>query len=1153
MQNSNASPVRTGFGGTGAISESTDLISYASSQDSRHRSPSEPGSPFSIRSTPGQTAVEAEIEERVPGPSLSPPSSGYPGISRHVPSSDVPSECGRLPPRPSKINTTAMAGPFSNTIESQQAQSRYCRAFKQVRSQMLITSSILEPSRGDEIHSDEPALSATPRATHALPAETQSFIPLPSRAHVRFRVAFNRMRNQMLITSRRVETGSLDRNSFGHRVLRPRSTLVGIKEIPTMLTFATLAISSPQSETTAFSSESKYPCNGSFFDVLRSRLSVALPASDDSCLQSDEGSLQQSAGRACHAVIQAVTDSAEMEGSLAKAQSPSGQEQMSARLAALQIITNTLNRFEQDLEEDTLALAAGQPTSDSRRAGTALFVYNTSMEACFRLGYPDRALEIFERILTHGRQVSRISIDAHTINVVFEGLLRVGEPTTAVNWLLKLREHNQLVKLAGASPDEVEAKLLPEPTDFIVMEILDALVDTLPPCRTTEAQEPLDAVLELLPVVRERMEASSIVLPPALAARVGQILSFGQVLAVQPKSFCAQEVQLPSRRSTPQLKTLSHIDGGRFPTQSAVPQVLPLPPSNVTSVHQSATRTNFAGSRLAVMPANVTIPDLPPLRKIDAGLGRRLEFLLRPKKGRDEGTFIDIKASMAVLRKQIAHGIYPDAAALKDLLMTGGRVNNLQLIREAYAIASVVVSAMERGSEDQSYAWYNIEDAVLSALAHAGDTVAANAHRQRLLEAGQVPSANAYAALIATVKDTTDDSQAARKLFEESRSLGVVPNVYLFNTIISKLSRARKAYPALQLFEEMQKPPYNFRPTSVTYGAIVNACVRGGDAQRAAKYFAEMEADPSFKPRVPPYNTMIQHFTYAVPDRKQALFYYAKMQRAGVQPSAHTYKLLLDLHGTVKPVQPQQMEMIFDRMRNDPGVEINGAHWASLIQSYGTDLKNLDMAIEIYHRAQASGNQDPVALEALMLVFFELQQPALMRQYAEQAIQSSGTRMTAYICNLLIKGYALDSLAAARAIFEQMQDPPAGMAAVGNHSPRVHGAGGVKTRSGVQPTSVSAQKGGATRRGRASIGADIGSSSLQLIYREPSSYESMIRAELFHGHVDRAQRVFNMMETRGFPSALLSRTRVLFDQPCASVLTVAVCTNKSIDAATGPY
>ena len=53
------------------------------------------------------------------------------------------------------------------------------------------------------------------------------------------------------------------------------------------------------------------------------------------------------------------------------------------------------------------------------------------------------------------------------------------------------------------------------------------------------------------------------------------------------------------------------------------------------------------------------------------------------------------------------------------------------------------------------------------------------------------------------------------------------PCVYLFNTIISKLAKARKADFAIQLFHRMKAT--GFTPSSITYGA---ACARVGGGAR---------------------------------------------------------------------------------------------------------------------------------------------------------------------------------------------------------------------------------------------------------------------------------------------------------------------------------
>jgi len=135
-------------------------------------------------------------------------------------------------------------------------------------------------------------------------------------------------------------------------------------------------------------------------------------------------------------------------------------------------------------------------------------------------------------------------------------------------------------------------------------------------------------------------------------------------------------------------------------------------------------------------------------------------------------------------------------------------------------------------------------------FAHTSDVESAYNHRLRVLEYGGAPSADAYGALISCIKDTTDDSANAYTLYHESQIRGVVPNVYLYNTIISKLAKARKADLATKLFSKMKAN--GFLLCSVSYGAVIGACSRIGDVGSAEALFQEMSSQPNFRPRVSP-------------------------------------------------------------------------------------------------------------------------------------------------------------------------------------------------------------------------------------------------------------------------------------------------------------
>jgi len=105
----------------------------------------------------------------------------------------------------------------------------------------------------------------------------------------------------------------------------------------------------------------------------------------------------------------------------------------------------------------------------------------------------------------------------------------------------------------------------------------------------------------------------------------------------------------------------------------------------------------------------------------------------------------------------------------------------------------------------------------------------------------------------------------------------------------------------------------------------------------------------------------------------------------------------------------------------------------------------------------------------------------------------SKIHMTAYIANFLIKGHAAaGGLDEARRVFESLVDPPLGVAAPNNHVP--HGA--------VAPKNVPADA---------------------PVYREPSTWEAMVRAELGSGNRERAVALLERLQTRQYPAAVYNR------------------------------
>ncbi|KAL1747755.1 hypothetical protein HDZ31DRAFT_31244 [Schizophyllum fasciatum] len=448
-------------------------------------------------------------------------------------------------------------------------------------------------------------------------------------------------------------------------------------------------------------------------------------------------------------------------------------------------------------------------------------------------------------------------------------------------------------------------------------------------------------------------------------------------------------------------------------------------------------------------------------------------------------------------------GRLPNAQTTGRLIESCGRARMLDEVRQAYSVAQSIFKVLGNDQQRQMAAWFAVENSMVIAYAHAGDFDTAYQYRQRMIEQGGYPSADAYAALIMQVKDTTDDTSNALALFNESSIGGVRPNLFLYNNIISKLSKARKTDTALELFQAMKEQ--GISPSSVTYGTVISACARVGDIASSELLFDEMEAMPNFRPKAAPYNTMMQLFTMTKPNRERALYYYEKLKQSGAKENEHTWKLLLDVYGNVEPVNREMMEKIKDQLLGGAG-RLTSAQFAALINSYGSAQKNLDEALRLFAtvpQSRLESGHDAIVYEALFNVFVTHKRPDLLGEYMRR-MREGGVRMTAYIANALIKGYSrADDLEAARRIFESLSDPPYGVAAPGNHVAH-------------DVTMVSARTQG--------DGTDA-------VYREPSTWEEMVRAELGAQNRDRVSELLQRLRSRGYPDSVVRRIEGIMSDP----------------------
>ncbi|KAJ2905470.1 hypothetical protein MKZ38_005346 [Zalerion maritima] len=411
-------------------------------------------------------------------------------------------------------------------------------------------------------------------------------------------------------------------------------------------------------------------------------------------------------------------------------------------------------------------------------------------------------------------------------------------------------------------------------------------------------------------------------------------------------------------------------------------------------------------------------------------------------------------------------GRHPRYITYAKMISAAAREGKLDLCHNILAMARTDVPLLPQYAVVR-YGWSSILDAMVGASLTLGKRGQAEQYHQELLEMGATPSANTFGLYITTLKEsakTFDEASEAVKIFHRAKAEGVEPSSFLYNALIGKLGKARRIDDCLFYFAEMRS--LGIKPTSVTYGTIVNALCRVSDEKFAEELFDEMEAMPNYKARPAPYNSMMQFFLTTKRDKTKVLAYHERMKAKGISPTAHTYKLLIDTHATLEPVDMEAAETVLDSLRAS-GQRAEPVHYASLIHARGCVLHDMAGARRVFDKVM--GDSAIPVNACLFQALFE----AMVANHQVTNTGSTlkemrrlGVDLTPYIANTLIHGWAaVKNIGKARSIYD----------AVGRER------------------------------------------------REPSTYEAMTRAYLAVEERDRAKGVVSEMLGRGYPSAVVNK------------------------------
>ncbi|CAG8553366.1 6570_t:CDS:2 [Acaulospora colombiana] len=428
---------------------------------------------------------------------------------------------------------------------------------------------------------------------------------------------------------------------------------------------------------------------------------------------------------------------------------------------------------------------------------------------------------------------------------------------------------------------------------------------------------------------------------------------------------------------------------------------------------------------------------------------------------------IDSIALMKEIRQMLDEGLLPTPEVVSQAIRNLGKGKMLSEAEELYNLALDFFQKL-----DQSVGFHALQWARNSMLiAYACNSRLDDAYRlyDELFESGSKPDANAYADLLVAEGDRDPDEAAtALKLYAEIKQYNIKPTLYFYNVLISKLGKARKYDMVWEAFNEMKAR--KIQPNSITYGALITACTRVKSEERALLVLQEMENSKFFQPRIGPYNTMMQFYTWDLQERDKALKYFDEIRRHQLQPSDHTYKLLIDAYATIEPYDMPSALNVLEQIKQE-GKTPQPTHYASIIYAYGHCQNDVESALRTFNDMQTVHgiHPDQNAYQALFDALIANDRIAEAEEYYDVMITEDVVKSTAYIENLFIRGYGqLGQWERAETVFTNMKDLD-----------------------------------------------DDG--SYRGVPREPSTYEEMVKAYVINGQIEKAKEVASILEKKDFP------------------------------------
>ncbi|KAI8890102.1 hypothetical protein K501DRAFT_169549, partial [Backusella circina FSU 941] len=247
------------------------------------------------------------------------------------------------------------------------------------------------------------------------------------------------------------------------------------------------------------------------------------------------------------------------------------------------------------------------------------------------------------------------------------------------------------------------------------------------------------------------------------------------------------------------------------------------------------------------------------------------------------------KAIDIIDHKIIQQERVPTPEVIRDIILLSKKMDRLDIAESIYGIVSKPLIEKRIDSIPALSALYN---SMLTIYAQNNHVNSAKQFYQNLRKDNLRPDGNALAALLMCLDKNEDEEFDPYTIYRDARNQKVILPTYFYNVLLSHLSRKHKLDEVLSTIDEMKQ--INVVPNTVTYASVISACLRVGSENHANHYFQEMISSPKYHPRISVYNHMMQFHLQKRGDREKALEYYNLSKHHHVQPTEHTFRLLIE-------------------------------------------------------------------------------------------------------------------------------------------------------------------------------------------------------------------------------------------------------------------